>query len=113
VDAHGVSHGGAASGGGAYEDFYINAQVSQTDPALKSNQSTNDFEFGLVNASGQDQTGEVYLNIDVRPNFNFSAYGDIVPVDPGPITPGVPEPGTYALMGLGLIGITLVRRQRR
>ena len=26
---------------------------------------------------------------------------------------GIPEPGTYALMGLGLVGITLVRRQRR
>lgn len=29
------------------------------------------------------------------------------------VTPSVPEPGTYALMGLGLMGLSVVARQRR
>lgn len=30
-----------------------------------------------------------------------------------PVTPAVPEPSTYALMGLGLVGISLIARQKR
>jgi hypothetical protein len=113
VDAQGNSQGGASSGGGANEDMSISAHASQTNDALQSNQSTNDFEFGLVNPNGQDQIGDVYVSVDVHPYLYLTAYGEIVPIDPGPITPGIPEPTTYALMGLGLVGITLVRRQRR
>jgi hypothetical protein len=37
-----------------------------------------------------------------------------VPTDPGPITPAIPEPSTYAMMiaGLGLVGLALRRRKR-
>jgi hypothetical protein len=38
----------------------------------------------------------------------------VVPIDPGSvITPTIPEPSTYALMGLGLVGISLVARRRQ
>jgi len=107
-DEHGVPQGMAFGGGGAVEEIPIRTRSSQDEYAPQSNQSTNDFEFGLVNASGQDQIGDMNLIIDAHADLNLTAYGAIVP-----ITPDVPEPGSYALMGLGLVGITLVRRQRR
>jgi hypothetical protein len=38
----------------------------------------------------------------------------VVPIDPGSVvTPTIPEPSTYGLMGLGLVGISLVVRRRQ
>jgi hypothetical protein len=32
---------------------------------------------------------------------------------PGDLTPAIPEPSTYALMGLGLVGLALAKRRAR
>jgi len=48
-----------------------------------------------------------------RAPANFGAW-DLSITGPGTITVGVvPEPGTYALMGLGLAGVLLVTRRRK
>jgi hypothetical protein len=43
---------------------------------------------------------------------NFTPDVVVDPVIPDPGTGTIPEPSTYALMGLGLVGIALVRRRR-
>lgn len=50
------------------------------------------------------------MSIDFGGTANYIAYDDVTF---GSITPGVPEPSTYALMALGLVGISLVTRRRR
>ena len=50
------------------------------------------------------------MSIDFGGTANYIAYDDVTF---GSITPGVPEPSTYALMALGLAGIGLVTRRRR
>lgn len=37
---------------------------------------------------------------------------DVVAATAAPVTPSIPEPSTYALMGLGLVGIALASRKR-
>jgi len=40
--------------------------------------------------------------------------GLVKSVNVGTVTvPGIPEPSTYALMGVGLVGIAFARRNRR
>ena len=46
---------------------------------------------------------------------SIADYGTIessITVTAAKVTPVVPEPSTYALMGLGLVGISLVARRR-
>lgn len=50
------------------------------------------------------------MSIDFGGTANYIAYDDVTF---GSITPGVPEPSTYALMALGLAGVGFMARRRK
>jgi len=71
-----------------------------------------DFEFTVVNFGDSNLTGLIALQLTVGSDLSLYAqrFSEITP----PIDiPAIPEPSTYALMGLGLVGIATVARRRR
>jgi len=71
-----------------------------------------DFEFTVVNFGDSNLTGLIALQLTVGSDLFLYAqrFSEITP----PIDiPAIPEPSTYALMGLGLVGIAAVARRRR
>lgn len=60
-----------------------------------------------------DTEKSVSLSLDVSANSQLSGYVEFAPALPVDPVPGIPEPGTYALMGLGLAGIGLAHRRRK
>ena len=65
------------------------------------------FEFTVVNFGDSDLTGLIALQLTVGSDVSLYAQRF------SGITPAIPEPSTYALMGLGLVGIAAVARRRR
>ena len=65
-----------------------------------------DFEFTVVNFGDSTLTGVLALQLDVHSNVGVSA-------EHFSTIPTIPEPSTYALMGLGLVGIGFAARRRR
>lgn len=111
LDASGSVRGSTFEGGGA--NFTLSAysstdSFSVTDTPLHSDQSSQNVAFNFVNASDENVTGVAQMAVGNPITYTLSGWG----IDPGSVVIGVPEPGTYALMGLGLVGIALVRRRR-
>lgn len=79
--------------------------------------ASKDFEFTLTNLGSADMTGVMALNLTVGSDLSLYASRPSLwtpPIDLPPIdVPAIPEPSTYALMGLGLVGIAAVARRRR
>lgn len=80
--------------------------VDQTNPTASDTQS-QDFELVYTNLHSASVTGDVSFSLsainDLSVNWNYSL--------PDTGVPSIPEPATYALMGLGLVGIALTRRR--
>jgi len=94
---------------------------------VNGTQNTNDTQtFAVSFANLGSISVQKVLSIDVSANTNVSGslsgyqsvttWGDPisdVPVPTPTPTPGIPEPSTYALMGLGLVGIVVASRRQR
>lgn len=75
-------------------------------------------ELSAQFANLTDADANVTLGIQANAHVHLMGsldFTEALPIDPNPpvITPSVPEPGTYLLMGLGLAGIGLARRRAR
>lgn len=78
-------------------------QITQADPVNQ----TKKLELTFSNDSDVDVVR--YFSISAGIGYTFEAVAPIAPVE----VPAVPEPGTYALMAIGLIGIGAVVRRSR
>jgi hypothetical protein len=96
----------ASSSLGLPTDISINfPSQSEGDHPITSNQVRTDIVFSMANPDDQVQTGTAQFDTYTNTEIMLTANGDLVP--------SIPEPGSYALMGLGLVGISLVRRRQR
>ena len=64
-------------------------------------------EFDLFSTLG----GSTPADISTAYLSDSAEYSSVVTVDP--LTPNVPEPSTWALMGLGALGLVALRRRKR
>lgn len=83
------------------------SQGSLSGLAALDRTTSNDFEFTIVNFGSADMNGVVSLNMSADSKLELSGYRPNIDI------PAIPEPSTYALMGLGLVGIMGVTRRRR
>jgi hypothetical protein len=79
---------------------------SNEDNTMLNQSESHDFEFTVVNFGDSTLTGVVALQLTANSDVSVSA-------ERFSTIPTIPEPSTYALMGLGLVGIAAVARRRR
>ncbi len=70
------------------------------------------FKFSLLNPHDTEMAGSVLLSLGIGSHLTLDASRTEI-TDPPIDIPAIPEPSTYALMGLGLVGIAAVARRRR
>lgn len=92
------------------------SQSYVTDEAMVLNiAETQNWTLSVANLGSGSKT--VYLGAGLNTDFNQSVSHTETITDvtftPMDITPSIPEPSTYVLMGLGLAGIALTARRRR
>lgn len=82
--------GDGKTGGGAFQSFFAPAGATRLALGIPDG-----FGFGGAPGAYDDNDGSYRVRIGVNE------------------VPAIPEPGTYALMALGLVGLSLVARRRR
>lgn len=89
------------------------------DQATRDIYSSKNFTFSLGNSSDAESTHTLGWMLNVNDTLTLNQYTlstetpIIDPIDPTlpPIPGNVPEPGTWAMMGLGLVGLAWMRRR--
>jgi hypothetical protein len=89
----------------ASDEFKLSASFSSYDGVAQ--QKTSPFSISLRNELPVSVNENFDLKLEVGDGAKVLAYNNI------PQVPSIPEPGTYALMGLGLAGIALARQRAR
>lgn len=93
-------------------DNYITLTDGYYFDPMPDIEKQSNFSILYANLGSQDKA--VRLDVSVGASVNLNGYVDLssgVVTPPIPETPTIPEPSTYALMALGLVGIGLVRRK--
>ncbi|MGC4061867.1 MAG: PEP-CTERM sorting domain-containing protein [Aquabacterium sp.] len=107
-DANGGIQGGVYAGGDAALSPPVYSVAGSDNTSFQSNQASHDFMFSIANVGDGSEAGTVAMSISTGLTYTVSGFG----IDPNGVIAGIPEPGTWMLMGLGLVGIALARRQR-
>lgn len=98
------------SGGNWYQtdDF---ANIKQTSIYWLEKQKVTGFPNAPKATIDFNWVGEQFVGLDTK-DYNVLAVfdGEIVSSGPGPVDP-VPEPGTYALLTIGMIGLAGLRKK--
>lgn len=121
----GTGNGGAAAEAAAWNqvlalaglefDGVYNSQVGNIPPVgphpLLAGVSSLYFAFGnsVVDLAPTDDTGEILFENNGHGMLALGSFGELPP--PSEFSP-VPEPGTLAVIGLGLFGLGFARRRR-
>jgi hypothetical protein len=97
--------------------LYPDTISSDADPATGltfSRSASKDFVLQMGNLGDQELTGVLLVDLSAAANLELDTYAVTPPVDPDtpPVVPGIPEPGTWALMGAGMLVLAAVRRQQ-
>lgn len=102
--------------------------VAQPDPGLPDDGFFDTFDLTFMGINPGDTLGGFAVSFDFLGNgtpgsqpFDVNPFGpgpfssgftQMAPVDPDPDPMDVPEPGTLALFGLGLLAVVVSRRRR-
>jgi hypothetical protein len=105
---------GHVSNGAGYEQV-LNPDTGEYEwlwlPLAESELAFDDTRvvtFALTN----NNAASLFANVATLAQVYGSSYKDI-PFDPDPGVPAVPEPATWATLGIGLLALTAVTRRRR
>jgi hypothetical protein len=89
------------------------SQTPLCDPGTLGGQACK-WAVGATGLSGTGRSVKFSIGGDVGDTFfDNITFGARTPTDTSIVRPPIPEPSTYALMALGLAGLSLVARRRR